>query len=246
VKQTWILVAIVGTATLGIAQTAPQAQPNTDGQASAPMSKPQADSSSAQKSEMAIPVTLSKSIDSKKAKAGDTIEARTAMQLNSANGQVPQGSKVIGHIMDAKAKGKGDSESSLSFAFDKIEVKKGQEIAFHAIAQAIAAPAEEGPMSAAYPGETPASAPTAGAPPSGHPGTAGTTAAPPSSASGNPGDTGASAQGGSTQLSQNSTGVIGIKGVNLTSQAGSSIISSDSKSVKLDGGTQILLRVVQQ
>jgi hypothetical protein len=47
-------------------------------------------------------------------------------------------------------------------------------------------------------------------------------------------------------LSQNSTGVIGIKGVNLTSQSGSSIISSDSKSVKLDSGTQMLLRVVQQ
>jgi hypothetical protein len=240
-----MLVAIVGTATLAIAQTAPQTQANPGASSSAPMSKPQADTGAAQQRGPAIPVTLDKSIDSKKLKAGDTIEAKTAVSLNSANGAIPQGSKVIGHVTDAKAKGKGDAESSLSFTFDKIEVKKGQEIPFHAIAQAIAAAANNGPMP--YPDQgQPSSAPTAGAPPAGHPGTAGTTAAPPTPGAGDMGDTGAGAAGSSSQLSQNSTGVIGIKGINLTSQAGSSIVSSDSKSVKLDSGTQILLRVVLQ
>ena len=248
--HTWKLVALLAGATaLATAQTAPQSQPNTAGQSST-MAKPQADTAAAQKKGPVIPVTLNKSIDSKKAKAGDTIEAKTTVSLNSAKGQVPAGSKVMGHITDAKAKGKGDAESSLSFAFDKIEVKKGEEIPFHAIAQAIAArPNENGPMSAQYPDQqgAPSGAASANASsPAGHPGTAGTTAAPPPSASGNMGDSSAPAQNAGSQLTQDSTGVVGIKGLSLQSQAGSSIVSSDSKSVKLDGGTQILLRVLQQ
>lgn len=248
--HTWKLVAILAGATaLATAQTAPQSQPGTPGQSGA-MAKPQADTAAAQQKGPVVPVTLNKSIDSKKAKVGDTIEAKTAVSLNSAKGQVPAGSKVIGHITDAKAKGKGDAESSLSFAFDKIEVKKGEEVPFHAIAQAIAAPPNNnGPMSAQYPDQqgAPSGAAAANASaPAGHPGTAGTTAAPPPSAAADMGANGAPAQNAGSQLTQDSTGVVGIKGLNLNSQAGSSVVTSDSKSVKLDGGTQMLLRVLQQ
>lgn len=51
-----------------------------------------------------ISVELSKTLDAKKVKANDKIEARTAMDLLS-HGQIiiPRNAKVIGHVTEAKA-----------------------------------------------------------------------------------------------------------------------------------------------
>lgn len=255
-KKNWMMAAVLaGASALAIAQTAPDSTANTSNTANQPasgMSKPQADTGAAAqpKKGPAIPVTLDKSIDSKKAKSGDQIEAKTTVPLNGANISIPAGSKVIGHITDAKAKSKGDPQSSVTFEFDKIVVKKGQEIPFHAVAQAIGAPVS---MNAAYPdtaqggGQPPSAAAGSSA---GHSGSSGSSAAPAASSrpsdAGAMGDSGAMAGSGSGQLGPDATGVVGLKNLNLTSQANSSVISSDSKSVKLDGGTQILLRVLSQ
>src|SRR5258705_90091 len=50
-----------------------------------------------------IPVELAKSVDSKKAKAGDKIEAKIPMDLLS-HGKIviPKNTKVIGHVTEAK------------------------------------------------------------------------------------------------------------------------------------------------
>src|SRR5262249_33525579 len=63
---------------------------------------------------------LTKSIDAKKAKQGDPVDAKTAIDL-TRNGQVvvPKGAKLVGHVTDAKPKQKGESDSSLSIAFDE-------------------------------------------------------------------------------------------------------------------------------
>ena len=254
-KNLWMMAAVLaGASAIAIAQTAPDSQPdaNRANQNAGEMSKPQADTGAAQQRKGAvIPVLLEKSIDSKKAKSGDQVEAKTTVPLNGANMSIPAGSKVIGHITDAKAKSKGDPQSSLSFEFDKIVVKKGQEVPFHAVAQAIGAPMSN--PNVPYPDTAQGSAapPTASAGSSaGHSGSAassGSSAASvqPANEGTMPGN-GGMAGGGSGQLGQDSTGVVGLKNLSLNSQANNSVISSDSKSVKLDGGTQLLLRALPQ
>lgn len=89
-----------------------------------------------------IPAALSKSIDSRKAKSGDQVVAKTTQDVRSDSGVViPRGSRLIGHVTDSKAKAKGDSESTLGIAFDQAVLKNGQQIPLNASIRALAASA---------------------------------------------------------------------------------------------------------
>lgn len=89
-----------------------------------------------------IPATLSKPIDARKAKSGDQITAKTTQDVRSNGGVViPRGSRLVGHVTDAKAKAKGDSESALGIAFDQAVLKNGQQIPLNASIRALAASA---------------------------------------------------------------------------------------------------------
>lgn len=83
---------------------------------------------------------LTKPVDCKKSKPGDKVEGKTTENTKSG-GQVvvPKGSKLVGHVTEAKARGKGESESSLGFVFDKAILKNGQEVLLNANVQALAA-----------------------------------------------------------------------------------------------------------
>lgn len=256
-KKTWMLAGVLcGAAALSMAQTTPGAQNTAPGtsnptQPASGMSKPQADSAAGARrpASPAIPATLAKSVDSKKAKAGDEIDAKTSVSLSGNGVQVPEGSKIVGHITDAKSKAKGDPESSLTFAFEKIVLKDGKEIPFRAVAQAIGA--SESPSAAAFPESAgPQQGPTGAA--TARPGSSGTSATTTTPAPGGNAENTASgapdtsAPTGNGRLPANATGVVGIKGLGLSSQGSTAVISSDSKSVKLDSGTQMLLRAVPQ
>ncbi len=87
-----------------------------------------------------IPATLTKSVDARKAKPGEEITAKTTQDVHSASGMViPRGSKLVGHVTDAKARAKGDSESALGVAFDHAVLRNGQQVPFQANIQALAA-----------------------------------------------------------------------------------------------------------
>ena len=88
-----------------------------------------------------IPAELAKSIDAKKAKQGDQVLAKTSQDLLSG-GQVviARGSKIIGHVTQAKPREKGESESTLGIAFDKLVMKDGHELPLNASIQALAGP----------------------------------------------------------------------------------------------------------
>ena len=79
-------------------------------------------------------------VDAKKNKQGDTVTAKTTDNAKS-DGQVviPKGSKLIGHVTQAKARGKGESESALGIVFDKAILKNGQEVQLNVGIQALAA-----------------------------------------------------------------------------------------------------------
>ena len=82
---------------------------------------------------------LNASVDSKKAKVGDEITART-MQTVRADGKtiLPKGTKLAGHITRATARAKGDSESALGITFDRAILRNGQEVPLNLAIQALA------------------------------------------------------------------------------------------------------------
>lgn len=87
----------------------------------------------------AFNAALSSPIDSKKCKPGDALNAHTTEAVKSEGKTViPKGSKLVGHVTQASARAKGESESSLGIVFDKAILKNGEEIPLSAGIQAIA------------------------------------------------------------------------------------------------------------
>src|SRR5262245_16316495 len=195
-----------------------------------------------------IPAELSKSIDAKKAKQGDPVEAKVAQDLLS-NGQViiPRGSKITGHVTTAKPHDKSDPSSNLGIAFDQIDVKDKGSFALQASIQALAKP-----VMLVSPGMTGPAPDTSESPSSGTSGAAaggmGRTGASQGAAQGpvsTPSDASAgstSGQPAGTALSAQSQGAVGMEGITLSSQPQGTLISSAEKNVKLDSGTQLILR----
>src|SRR6201998_3107227 len=87
----------------------------------------------------AINAELTAPVDSKKAKPGDPVAARTTEPTKS-NGKtvIPKGSKLVGHVTQASSRAKGDSESALGVVFDKAILKNGQEVPLNVAIQALA------------------------------------------------------------------------------------------------------------
>jgi hypothetical protein len=230
----------------------------------------------------AINAELSKGIDSKKAKEGDQVQAKVVQDV-LANGKivVPRNSKLLGHVTQVKAGGKGEA-SSLGIAFDKAVLKNGQEVPVHAVIQALA-PAPRMPAGNPGYGDSDAGMSAAGGMQSPQGGSYGTTggggmnsgpvggatstvggvAGSAAGAAGNVGTTAANTAGGavgnttntvgmttSGQLTAASRGVMGLPGITLNADTNTgtngSVITNQNKNVKLDGGTQMVLRVTAQ
>lgn len=194
----------------------------------------------------ALNAQLNSSVDSKKAKVGDKVEAHATEEIKYAGKTiVPLGAKLEGHVTEATARAKGDSGSTLAIQFDKAITKKGEEIPLNVAILAIAAPQNDFSGGPGGPGGDPTSTaanPATGASPMG---TSHTPTATPGST--NYPDLGAdsSPRNGSAKLPANSRGVYGLKDLKLmASSSGSSettVIASSGKNVRLDGGTRLLL-----
>jgi hypothetical protein len=100
-----------------------------------------------------IEAVLTKTVDARKNKAGDRVEAKTAKDVKS-DGRVvlPRNSKLLGHVTEAQARGKGESESSLGIVFDRAVLKDGREVPLHVVVQAVAA-AESAASAATFMGD---------------------------------------------------------------------------------------------
>lgn len=196
----------------------------------------------------AVTAELNGSLDSKKAKVGDKVEAHTTEALKSGNDVlVPKGTKLIGHVTQATARAKGDSDSSLAIQFDKAEPKKQQEVPLNVIVLAVAAPAQAnfagGAPSSGDPmanTQTSAQSSPMGAsrqqPPTPNPGTF------PQGSTAESTDT----PGVSETLPANSRGIYGLKDLKLMMNRSkdsnpTTVITSTGKDVHLDSGTRLLL-----
>src|SRR6266516_2313377 len=88
----------------------------------------------------AFNAALSSPVDSKKCKPGDPVNARTTEAVKSEGKTViPKGAKVVGHVTQASARAKGESESALGIVFDRAILKRGEEVPLSVGIQAIAA-----------------------------------------------------------------------------------------------------------
>ena len=228
------------------------------------------DLSTALTSGTAMQAELNKTVDVKKAKAGDEVSAKLTQDVKS-NGKVVlhKGSKLVGHVTEAQARSKENAESKLGIVFDKAVLKGGEEVSFNSVIQAVAPPLQatsslagdesssmgimgRGGMGRSSGGGAPlggaigGATNTAGSAVGGVASTAGNVAGSTTGAVGGAanGTVGAAANGA---LSGTSRGVIGMQGLALnTAAAGSaqgSVISSNTQNVKLEGGTRMVLQI---
>jgi hypothetical protein len=218
--------------------------------------------SAAAQSGAVVPVELSKSIDSKKAKVGDEVTGKVLSDVRSGGSvAIPRGSRLLGKITEANARGKGDATSSLGIAFDRAVLKDGSTLNLVSTIQAVIAPPQLTPPSMGEEGGASAPAPNAGGGGMAGPiaSTTGAVANTAGSAVGAVGQTAGSAVGdagadvglaagaNSPAITSRTVGVVGIKGLELNASADSnssgSLFTSSGKSVKLDGGTRLLVNV---
>jgi hypothetical protein len=215
-----------------------------------------------------IDATLSNTLDARKVKNGDRVEARTADNIKQ-DGKVilKRGTRLEGHVTQAQVRAKGQEQSQLGIVFDRAILPNGQSMPLNATVQALAAAqsatttgngaddlaASTGGM-ASPSGATRGGgglvggvASTAG----GATGAVMNTATSATAAAGgsiNAATHSAGAMGGLTstgRLATNSTGVFGLEGLSIDSAASSatqgSMIVSSTKNVRLESGTQLLL-----
>jgi hypothetical protein len=215
---------------------------------------------------------LGKSIDAKKAKPGDEVQAKaTQVVLSQGKVVIPRGSKIIGHVTEAKPREKGQEQSSLGIAFDHAVLKDGTQVPLSGVSiQAIGNPQASAALAAQE--DNPGMGGAATGMPSGggmggRPTTGGGVLGSTASTAGGVGNTAGgiantaggavgtvagTTQAGSSvggHLGASSHGVVNMPGLSMSASAGNStqgsVITSDKKNVKLDSGTEIVLKVNQ-
>jgi hypothetical protein len=249
-----------------------QASSNTAASTSAPAAQNSADLGTG----TSMNAALSQPIDAKKNRPGDPVYAKTTEPTKSQGKVVlPKGTKLVGHITEAKARASGESESAVGIVFDKAILKNGQEVPLNTSVRALAAAQTVASGSAGADdleaggaiggGAAGGGRAAAGGALGGVRSTAGATTGTVTNTAARTGGVATGAAGGlnsaanvagasrgatgglntAGQLTSNSRGVFGLQGINLNSAAATStqgsLITSTSKNVHLDSGTQFLL-----
>ncbi len=234
---------------VGIAAAQDAARPSAS-----PPSEPQT-SSPAQPTRIAagtvIPVSLTKSVDAKKAKTGDEVIAKVTEDMKTSSGEVvvPKDTKVVGRVTEVQSRNKEQKESAIGIAFDRAVMKNGSEMQMPMSIQAIIGQQNNQNSGNAGPTGVP-NAGTSGSPSPSRAGAAGSAQFPtpsdPNAGNNMPPDTpGTNAR---PPITAQTEGVVGISDVKLTTAAPAnqgSLVSSEKNNVKLESGTWMLLRVNQ-
>ncbi len=192
---------------------------------------------------------LNKTVESKSASIGDELILQTISDV-VVDGQlvIPKGSKFLGHVAGVLTKGKGEPQSLLTIVIDKaVAIGGGRDILVQAIVVAIAAPVN--PLS---------SDPTYEMMHSNEPKMVGSGPSVTTSTGGLP----ASSKANSTAavataelkgrmetmlLTEDSLGAVGYEGVSISWHLSIppplTVFSTRAKNMKLEAGTQMLLRM---
>lgn len=189
-----------------------------------------------------IVLELSKSLDAKKLKEGDPVKAKTTGAVRAGDGTiVPIGSTVQGRITQATVRSKGESQSSIGIAFDSIVLKDGKQLPLKVTIQAVGAPPAPSGNNPMYGDNGIPHPPLAGGGPMGGSSPAGGYPPPATGRSQTP--AGQADTLDSPELTERSTGVVGLRDMTLQPN---SVVTSSGKDLKLDAGTKMVLRVQDQ
>jgi hypothetical protein len=250
-KGRWITI-LAGVALCGVASAQQAAEPSSNSNPTRPAYAGGTTTRIAPGS--VIPVELTKTVDAKKVKTGEQIEAKVTEDLKASNGEVilPRDTKVMGHVTEAQARNKEQKESQIGIAFDRAVMKNGGNITMPMSIQAVIAPAAlNGNNSGSDNPPQTQSAPSMSGTQAGlnggrNPGMGTGTPMPTSTIpNGGPGNIPANTH---QPITGNTQGVVGISNLKLSPAANptdGSLLSSDKSNVKLEGGTMMLLRVNQ-
>ncbi len=178
-----------------------------------------------------VPASLAKSLDMKKLKVGSAVTAKTSVALNVHGVFVPSGSTIHGQVISVQIGSGGEALSSLGIEFQKIEVTAGKEIPIHGVLQAVAPNLRNEPDTGAAGSGTLAKD-------TGH--DSGATVPGPAGVSSVTDVAAMNARQSGPVLDRNSVGVVGIRNLELNKDA---ILVTTAKDLKLDSGTQLVIRV---
>ncbi len=77
-------------------------------------------------------------LDSKTAKPGDRVVLKTIEKVQTSDGtMIPKGSRLIGHVTQVQAYSKEQGAALLGIAFDRVEMKNGQNVAMYMLIRGV-------------------------------------------------------------------------------------------------------------
>ncbi|HEU4637098.1 MAG TPA: hypothetical protein VFS41_13020 [Edaphobacter sp.] len=265
------LLSIVSVATLSVAL---QAQSTASPQASAPGTTPGAtqtmgsqqqatsdagDTQAVQKADQvqaaSVSAELTKRLDSKKAKVGDEVEAKTTDEAKLPDGtDLPKGTKLKGNVIDVKAKSKEQNDSHMVISLNRAELKGGKEVPIRAAVTSMTAPAANTAMDMGSGGAMTGPVGGGAAAPGGSGGaTAGGSAAPmpsaPSMAASDMGSSSASAPSTPGPMLKSATDRVPVGNkpkVMLsapTTPDSASVLDAQGDNISLDSGTKMTVNI---
>lgn len=195
-----------------------------------------------------INARLMKPIDAEQSKPGDEVDAKASAAVK-VGGRViiPAGTKLVGHITQVKAKSDDERTSTVLVAFDKAILKSGAEVPLHAAIASIARPQASASPTDALPGDMGMPAETMGSP----------SATPRGGVGGGGGLIGSTSSTGNAKRKSTSAAAPppapgqepdsepkSTAAFTIEQRENGSVISSNSRNVHLDSGTQLLLKVL--
>ena len=210
---------------------------------------------------------LTKKIDTKNAKVGDDVVARTTHAAKLSDGtKLPKGTRLLGKVTDVQAKSTEEKASRLAFAFDHAMLSNGQQLPIRAVVMSLTSPisaaAMEGSDDSMSVGPTPVMANSGRASGGLLGGAAGGVARSSGSLVGNTvrgagsttGNTlhtvanagSASANGAGAAVTNVSGQVTNLQGVSFSSDSNASqntVVQAQGKNFSLASGTQMMLNV---
>jgi hypothetical protein len=122
--------------TLGTMQTDSQPRAATD------TATPRTSQKAGQLQAASVSAELTKSVDTKKAQVGDEINAKITNDAKLPDGtELPKGTKLVGNVVDVKAKSKDENDSHLVLVLNRVVLKDGHEMPIKAAVTSMTAPA---------------------------------------------------------------------------------------------------------
>jgi len=232
------------------AMTPGSTQTGSQPRAASDAAAPEATQKAGQVQAASVTAELTKGIDSKKARVGDEINARTTSEAKLPDGtEIPKGTKLVGNVVDVKAKSKGQNDSHLVLALNRAVLKDGHEMPIRTAVTSMTAPAASASFDMpAGGGSVGGAAPSGGSPDAGGGSSGGTAAASSPSTAGSMNGSSAPqpAQGEMLKSAQDRV-VVGNKPKVMlsapTTPESASVLDAQGENISLDSGTKFTVNI---